>query len=242
MKELSIHIFGQNYCPMKKILTACTLVLTLFLSCKGEEKTKDETVASVTAQKSIPQQLADANGFAHWAKVNSIRFTFNVDRDSSHFERSWSWAPKSNAVVFTTREDTISYNRKAVDTLLAKTDAGFINDKFWLLAPYQLVWDKNGYTYEHEATATAPMSKAPMQKLTIVYGSEGGYTPGDAYDFYFGDDFIIREWAFRKGNKEEPNMVTSWEDYENFNGLNIATMHKRTDENFKLYFTGITVE
>jgi len=110
------------------------------------------------------------------------------------------------------------------------------------LAPYQLVWDKNSYTYEHETVAVAPMSQIEMQKLTIVYGNEGGYTPGDAYDFYFGDDFVIKEWAFRKGNQAEPNMVTSWENYENFNGLNIATMHKRSDEDFKLYFTGITVE
>jgi hypothetical protein len=81
-----------------------------------------------------------------------------------------------------------------------------------------------------------------MQKLTIVYGTKGGYTPGDAYDFYFEDDMVIKEWAFRKGNQEEPNMVTSWEAYQDFNGLNIATMHKRPGGHFKLYFTGVTVD
>ena len=48
-----------------------------------------------------------------------------------------------------------------------------------------------------------------MQKLTIVYGDEGGYTPGDAYDFYFGDDHIIKEWVFRKGNATEPSTMTT---------------------------------
>lgn len=227
---------------MKKILVGCMVMVSLVFGCKEEQKTAVEKVVTVEEQKSITEQIAAANGFSNWAKVTNITFTFNVDRGDSHFERTWSWAPKTNDVVFMTREDTIAYNRKAIDTLLAKTDAGFINDKFWLLAPYQLVWDKNGYRYEHEAKATAPMSKASMQKLTIVYGNEGGYTPGDAYDFYFGDDFIIKEWAFRKGNQEEPNMVTSFEAYQDFNGLNIATMHKRADEDFKLYFTGITVE
>ena len=227
---------------MRKILATGLITITLLFSCKEQQKTAIDKVETIEEQKSIPEQVAYANGFSNWAKVNNITFTFNVDRKDSHFERTWSWAPKTNDVVFMTREDTISYNRKTVDTVLAKTDAGFINDKFWLLAPYQLVWDKNGYTYEHQTIATAPTSKESMQKLTIVYASEGGYTPGDAYDFYFEDDLIIQEWAFRKGNQEEPNMVTSWEAYQDFNGLKIATMHQRADEDFKLFFTGITVE
>ncbi len=227
---------------MKQILVISMVIVSVFFGCKEEQKTVVEKVEIPEKQMSIPEQVAQANGFANWTKVNKITFTFNVDRGASHFERTWSWAPKTNDVVFMTREDTLAYNRKAIDTVLAKTDAGFINDKFWLLAPYQLVWDTNGYRYEHQAMAKSPTSHEPMQKLTIIYGSEGGYTPGDAYDFYFGDDFIIKEWAFRKGNQEEPNMVTSWEDYQNFNGLNIATMHKRADEDFKLFFTGVKVE
>lgn len=227
---------------MKNVLVVCMFMMSLLFSCKEKQKTAGEKVEIPEKEKSIPELVAEANGFVNWAKVTNITFTFNVDRNDSHFERTWSWAPKTNDVVFMTREDTIAYNRKTVDTILAKTDAGFINDKFWLLAPYQLVWDKNGYTYKHQEVATAPASKKSMQKLTIVYASEGGYTPGDAYDFYFGEDLILKEWAFRKGNQEEPNMVTSWEDYKDFKGLNIATMHKRTDEDFKLFFTGIKVE
>lgn len=227
---------------MKNVLVVCMFMMSLLFSCKEKQKTAGEKVEILEKEKSIPELVAEANGFVNWAKVTNITFTFNVDRNDSHFERTWSWAPKTNDVVFMTREDTIAYNRKTVDTILAKTDAGFINDKFWLLAPYQLVWDKNGYSYKHQEVATAPASKKSMQKLTIVYASEGGYTPGDAYDFYFGEDLILKEWAFRKGNQEEPNMVTSWEDYKDFKGLNIATMHKRTDEDFKLFFTGIKVE
>ena len=81
-----------------------------------------------------------------------------------------------------------------------------------------------------------------MQKLTIVYANEGGYTPGDAYDFYFGDDYVVKEWAYRKENQAEPNMVTTWEDYKTLDGLQIGTMHKRPDANFSLYFTGVEVE
>ncbi|MEX2350222.1 MAG: hypothetical protein WD554_05030, partial [Flavobacteriaceae bacterium] len=107
--------------------------------------------------------------------------------------------------------------------------------------PFNLVWDE-GTTFTVKDSVTAPISKKPMQQLTIVYGDEGGYTPGDAYDFYFENDFIIKEWIFRKGNEPTPGITTTWENYENHQGLKIATMRKTSDGVFKTYFTNIEVE
>jgi len=224
---------------MKNYILVLSALLLLSVSCKNDKKEVEKTVEK---ELSILEKIADAHGFEHWKAVSSLKFTFNVDRDSSHFERTWLWKPKTNDVVLTTREDTISYNRMSMDSTIMKTDGDFINDKFWLLGPYQLVWDRNNFTYEHEMAVEAPISKKEMQKLSIVYGNEGGYTPGDAYDFYFGEDYKIQEWVFRKGNQEEPSMVTSWEEYKNLNGLDIATMHKMPESNFMLYFTGVQVE
>ena len=226
---------------MKKTFVLQILLLILISSCKSNGK-KEQEQEMVEKENTILEKIAQANGYDNWRNIERIKFTFNVDRDSSHFERTWQWNPKTNDVVFMTHEDTLSYNRKEMDSVIAKTDAGFINDKYWMLAPYQLVWDQNSFTYEHQDAVQAPMSQDTLQQLTIVYGNEGGYTPGDAYDFYFGDDFVVKEWVFRRGNQEEPNMVTSWEDYKNFDGLNIATMHKMDKGNFQLYFTGIEVE
>ena len=177
-------------------------------------------------EETILLKVANANGFNNWKNVKEIKFTFNVDRDTTHFERDWTWKPKTNDITASSAKDTISYNWSDMDSVAYKTNGGFINDKFWLLAPYQLVWDADNITHSHEKEAEAPMSKKSMQKLTIVYGNEGGYTPGDAYDFYFGDDLIIREWVFRKSNQAETSMITSFEDYKMINGLNISTMHK----------------
>ncbi len=224
---------------MKKYLLLSLSLIFVLSSCKTDKKKEADTPVK---ELNILEKVAQAHGYENWKDVSSLKFTFNVDRDSSHFERTWLWQPKSNDVVFMTREDTISYSRKAVDSTIAKTDGGFVNDKFWLLAPYQLVWDQNGFTYEHSKNMEAPISKQKMHKLTTIYANEGGYTPGDAYDYYFGDDYVIKEWVFRKGNQEEPSMVTTWEGYKNLNGLDIATMHKMPESNFQLYFTNIQVE
>ncbi|MDH7445030.1 hypothetical protein [Aquimarina sp. 2201CG14-23] len=234
---------------MKNIVILTFTSLLLF-ACKQEPKKEykydddTEIKGPETEKKKIPttaEAIANANGFEHWKKVEEIRFTFNVDRDSSHYERSWTWRPKKNEVTLTTAEDTISYNRTNIDSTAIKADQGFINDKYWLLAPFNLIWDQTSFTSEHQVQAIAPISNKEMQKFTIIYNNEGGYTPGDAYDFYFEGDFKIKEWVFREKNKAAPSLITSWEDYEDFNGIKIAKTHMRNEGNWKLHFTNIQV-
>ncbi len=191
--------------------------------------------------RSEAEIIAIKNGFPEWKKVNQIDFTFNVDRGGKTVaQRSWSWQPKTGDVNMMTSTDTIAYNRKSMDSTALAVDRGFINDKFWLLTPYQLVWDE-GTTISVQDTATAPISKKQTKKLTIVYGADGGYTPGDAYDLYYDNDFIIDEWVFRKSNAATASMTTSFEDYKNYAGINIARAHKGMDSDLNIYFTDIKI-
>lgn len=224
---------------MKKLSILILLALTI-ASCKTETK---KEIQSIEKELSILEKVAYAHGYEAWRNVNEIQFTFNVDRDSSHFERNWTWRPKTNDVILKSKlqEGEISYNRNSLDSITTNADKGFINDKYWLLAPFNLIWDK-GLTHTYIEKAEAPISKQEMKKLTIVYSNEGGYTPGDAYDFYFGDDFIIKEWVFREANSEKASLITTWEDYETFNGLKIAKTHQRDIGNWKLSFTDISVK
>ncbi|MBT8303656.1 MAG: hypothetical protein KJP09_04230 [Bacteroidia bacterium] len=216
-----------------KIVLASLLVIVF--SCKNNPSTIE------TDEFTISEKIAKASGIDHWGNVNSIQFTFNVDRADSHFERSWKWNPKTDDVIMMTKTDTVSYNRSTLDSISTRADKGFINDKFWLLAPFNLVWDK-GTTITYEDSVKVNLSDNILNKATTVYGSEGGYTPGDAYDFYYDDNYMVREWVFRKGNQEEPSMITTWEDYEDFNGIKIARTHMGKDNSVKLYFTNIKVE
>ncbi len=208
-------------------------------SCKSDKK--DEQVVPETKKNlTTSEKIANANGFENWKNVSQIEFTFNVNRDTTHFERSWTWKPKSGDVRMISGKDTISYNRNSVDSLSINADKGFINDKYWMLAPFQLVWDTSASISE-PVKENAPISKTPLNKITISYTNEGGYTPGDAYDIYYNDNFIVQEWIYRQANAKEPSMMTTWEDYEDFNGIKIAKTHKKPEANWKLYFTNIKV-
>ncbi|WP_420602502.1 hypothetical protein [Flagellimonas sp.] len=222
-----------------KTTSLFAILSVLFLwSCKIEPKKVEQKEIQ---QKTILEKIAHAHGYDNWKSVKEFTFTFNVDRDSSHFERTWKWKPKTNDIIAITGGDTLAYNRKSMDSIALKTNGGFINDRYWILAPFNLIWDSGNFTHELAENQKAPISGDTMQKLTIVYGNEGGYTPGDAYDFYFKDDFIIREWVFRKANQVEPSMTTTWEDYAEIKGLKLAQDHKKAEEGFSLNFTNLAV-
>jgi hypothetical protein len=232
---------------MKKI---ALLIISCLVTIACLEGTKSsETIESnqhivdhdASSNFTTAQSIANSNGSAEWKNVNEIRFTFNVDHGENHFERSWIWEPKTNNIKMIKVNDTVSYNRVNMDSITQKTDASFINDKYWFLAPFNLVWDE-GTSFSEKENVVAPISKDTLNLLTVVYGSEGGYTPGDAYDFYFGKDYEIKEWVFRKSNDSLPSLTTTWEDYETFNGLKVAKMHKDSTANFKVYFTNISIK
>jgi hypothetical protein len=219
---------------MKHFIYIIFFTITI-LSCKNEKKVVIEQEALTIAQK-----IANAHGFQNWDKVSRIEFTFNVDRDSSHFERSWVWVPKTNEVVMISKSDTISYKRTQLDSTSTKTDKAFINDKYWLLAPFNLAWDK-GTTISEPIITEAPISKKQLNKITLTYSIEGGYTPGDAYDFYYDNNFLVQEWIYRRQNSENPSLISTWENYQDFNGLKIATEHNKLEGHWNLNFTNIKV-
>jgi len=211
--------------------------LILLFSCKNENTNSKTKITNL----SVAQKIANAHGFENWKRVSSIEFTLNVNRGSNHYDRQWKWEPqKSMVTINTNKENTYSYHTSKVDSISIRTDQGFINDKFWLLAPFNLIWNT-------EASVSSPtkepslIDKTILNKITLLYPKEGGYTPGDAYDYYYDDDFIVKEWAYRQGNRKAPTLITKWENYQDFEGIKIATSHKRPNSNWHLFFTNIKV-
>lgn len=237
--EVGLHLWKIHF-EMKKLILSL-IAISIITACNENRKKPENPQAISTEKLTVTQQIANKNGFENWENVSEIKFTFNVGRGENHSERSWVWKPKTNEVTMISKTDTVNYNRNRMDSITKQTDAAFINDKYWLLAPLNLAWDE-GISFSEKQNSVAPISKDTLNQLTIVYGNEGGYTPGDAYDFFYDKNFIIREWTFRQGNDSLPTMSTTWEDYENFNGITISKTRTDGTGNFKLYFTNITVK
>ncbi|WP_040480988.1 hypothetical protein [Mariniradius saccharolyticus] len=192
-------------------------------------------------EKTLPEKVADAYGFENLDKVKTISYTFNVQRDSvTRFSRNWKWHVKDRTVDFSDADTSYSYSLDLPKDQLPPADKGFVNDKYWLLFPFQLIWD-TGYTFESTENVTAPISGAAATKLTILYNNVDGYTPGDAYDLYLDENHMIIEWVFRRGNGSEGRPMT-WEDVQEFEGIKITLMHKNDAGNPFLWFSDVAVE
>lgn len=222
---------------MKKILLTFLLGV-LMISCKNKE---EEKAITENPNLEVHEKIAMASGFEKFDSISKLKFTFNVEvNDSLRSQRRWVWNLKSDKISLTEKDSVMSYIKK--DSLAEDKkyiDQRFVNDSYWLLFPYQLKW--SDAEFSEVKTAQTPISGEEMRMMTVSYSSDGGYTPGDSYDIYFDDDYMIREWVYRSadGNRESPS---TWEDYKDFDGIKIATMHKSKDGNFALYFTDVSVE
>jgi len=231
---------------MKNLYSFIWLILFfLLISVSACQKSNTETFVANTEAKKI----AKAYGYEDFDKVETISYTFNVDVGDRHVEREWIWNTDTKEINYTgpMKEDSIAtytYDRDSLnvaDTQMKTVDQRFINDKYWLLFPFNLVWDTD-VTITEEGRAIAPIDSTEKFKLTVQYGPKGGYTPGDAYDLYYEkDDYLIDEWVFRKGGSNENPSAFTWENHQQKGPLLIATDHYGPNGNFRLYFTGVSV-
>ncbi|PRX45818.1 hypothetical protein [Salegentibacter salegens] len=224
---------------MKKLLFF-TFLISALISCKNNETNIGKETAAET-DRSIEQQIAEAHGLNNFAEVEEIQFTFNVKvEDSLRTSREWTWNPQTDEIRLTegdisrtyTKTDNIAENDKDIDQK-------FINDSYWFLFPFQMVW--SDAEISEEKTGVAPISKKEMNYLEVSYKGEGGYTPGDTYVVYYKDDYLLEEWIYKSADGQR-EMPTTWEDFEDFQGLKISKSHKSPDGSFELFFTDIEVK
>src|SRR5690554_406720 len=167
-------LFLQETLTMKAIIFIAVLSFVI-IGCNNSNKLKEFQSADTISAKidtvlqtqapPIARKIANAHGIENWENLSEIGFPFNVDRNGTHFWRSWTWRPRTGDIQMISSSDTINYNRSAMDSLTMKTDAAFINDKYWLLAPFQIVWDQN-LEYSVKENILAPISKDTLNQLT----------------------------------------------------------------------------
>lgn len=209
----------------------CYIILALLLitSCDPKEEV------------SLPMKVAKAYGFDNFDKINSIAYTWNVQANPETVRtRDWKWNIKERTVYYADADTSFTYSLDLTKEELPTIDGGFINDKYWLMFPFQLVWD-TGYSYTILENVSAPISGQKTTQLTILYNQEDGYTPGDAYDLFLDENHMIKEWVFRRGNGLEGRPIT-WENEQDFKGVKFATEHKNEEGIKFIWFTNIEVD
>lgn len=209
-------------------------------SCKKDTKNSNETSKPIQPEKEITivSKIANTYGYDNWDNVEKVNFSFVVNPGENESSRSWEWNPKSGKVILNSKDNNISYQRGNIKEEYVDTDRAFVNDSFWLLFPFHLVWDD--IEYEVVENSTSPINNKETTKLIVKYPDEGGYTPGDKYEVYINDDYQILEWTYHPKGKEEPALANTFEDLSNFDGIKVNMIHRNPDSGFQLNFRDVS--
>jgi hypothetical protein len=205
-----------------------------------------------TAQGPAPDlrhSVADYYGFANFDEVAALRFTWNVQRSDMRTSRSWVWEPKTDRVTFTPAapgEGPTTYERTAdpaaLPEALRKIDAGFINDQYWLLFPFHLVWDKMATVTRQPGQKPLPIGQGEASEILVKYPSTGGYTPGDEYELFVDPNGRILQWIYRRSGAPQPTLTAAWEDYQRIGPLNLSLNRPGPTADFRVWFTDVAVQ
>lgn len=208
--------------------------------------------ATSWAQKApTAEQIAKAYGLDSFGQIDAIRYTFNIP--GFKLTRTWTWEPKTGKVTYEGKDKAgnpvkVTYLRSQLDSqpdsVKKEIDPGFINDQYWLVLPFHLVWD-TGATVEDKGMQKIPGGKGTGRHVVMTYPSNVGYTPGDTWELYVGPDNRIQYMVFHHGGTAKPSLVkVTWEGYKQAGPLLVSTEHQGTaDANqARIFFTNVAVK
>ena len=207
--------------------------------------------ATSWAQKPpIVEQIAKAYGLDSFGQIDAIRYTFNIP--VFKLTRTWTWEPKADRVTYEGKDKDgkpvkVTYVRSQVgsqpDNVKKEIDPGFINDQYWLILPFHVLWD--GASVEDKGMQKIPGGKGSARHVVVKYSSDVGYTPGDTWELYVGSDNRIQKMVFHHGGTAKPSLVdVMWEGYKKAGPLLFSTDHHGTADGHpvRIFFTDIAVK
>jgi hypothetical protein len=203
---------------------------------------------SEASESEIGKKIAQAYGINGFHNIQELQFTFNAKIGEKVISRGWLWLPKEDKVTYLGNSETnqpLSYSREniaAESESIKEVDSWFINDQYWLLFPFHLVWDEGIKIEVEEEKVNLPIGSGITTKVSVIYPDDGGYTPGDIYELYLDDNHMILEWIYRRGGAETPTRITTWEDNTQIGPLIISENHLGPDKNFRVWFTDVEVK
>jgi len=200
----------------------------------------------------IAEQMAKTYGLDSFGQVEGIRYTFNVDLPGLKRSHTWEWDPKTDTVTYDGKDKNgkpikVTYQRSQLssqsDTITKEVDPAYLNDQYWLIFPFHVVWD--GATVTDEGMHKLPSGKGSAELVVVKYRSDRGYTPGDTWDLYVGPDKRVEEMVYHRGGNTKPSLViVTWEGYKKAGPLLFSTDHRGTADGKPVHitFTNVSVK
>lgn len=192
-------------------------------------------IAGDPKTEAIADSVIKASGGENWPKVKKIEFTFNVEQAGKSLltaKHEWDVVRQKDKVTWNGKTITVDLQQPATDEDSKAAFQRWTNDSYWLLAPLKL--------RDPGATLTLlPTEGAEeVDVLQLTFGSVG-LTPKDRYNLYVDrGTHLLKRWEYMPA--ADKKMPGTWEAYQDFGGLKLATEHQMGDK--RISFAEIKVE
>jgi plastocyanin len=218
--------------------TNLALIFSLCAMAAATAGAADETTAK---SQQLATDLWKASGGENWAKVREVHFTFAVEQEGKLLfsaQHVWNVAAGTDAVKWKDKQGkdhqvTANLAAPASDDEGKAAYARWVNDSYWLLAPLK-VRDRG---VQVEAGGPKDFKDGTCETLRLKFDNVG-LTPTDQYVFYL-DPKTKLPLAWDYIPQSGTGMQATWEKFQSFGGLNLATEHNFNGKTIKL--TGIKV-
>lgn len=215
------------------------LLIIIVIACAGP--------VTQTPETTIRRRIGNAYGVQYFSQVEQLQYTFNQKVAEKQISRFWLWEPKINRVTFKGKDyqQSVTYYRHEIErtasSALKKVDAWFINDNYWLLFPFHLVWDTDA-KLEDIGRRPLPIGSGRADCVVAAYPAAQGHAPGRVYEVYLADNYRLKQWAYRRGESDKPAGFTTWDNHRQVGMLVVALNRQGEDENFRVWFTGVGIK
>ena len=203
--------------------------------------------AATPPAKQVPDlalRTARAMGLDAWRDLGRLQFAWkHIPKAKA---RSYDWRPRAGAVTVRDGElsQTVPSGALPADASESarKMHQAWVNDSYWVLFPF-LILDDGSELKDLGAQPVPGMPKlAGTRALDVRYPADEGYTGGDRYVLYIGEDDLPVAWAFHKAGAQEPTIVTTRGPRRRVNGISLPTRFEKADGTVVIEVADATAE
>jgi hypothetical protein len=188
--------------------------------------------------------LWKASGGDNWSKIKEIDFNFVVEQEGKQLfsaAHRWDVAAMTDAVKWKDKdgkdhEATANLSKPATEGDEKTAFARWVNDSYWLLAPLKI----RDQGVKVEAGGPKDLSGTQMETINLSFDSVG-LTPTDRYVLYIDPQTkLTKAWDYIP--QSGTGMQATWEKYQDFGGLKLATEHNFNGKTIRLTDIKVTTK
>jgi hypothetical protein len=207
------------------------LLLSLLALVPLTATAADTATPGPDAGQRLAHDVAAAAGVDCFGTLKRLTFTWHmVPKDIT---RRYDWDLVARSVAITSGGTTVTvpcdHPPEASNEAAVVAHKGFVNDNYWALFCLHIGWDSTTDTDLGAIDVPQFPDLGKRHALAVQYPQQGGYTPGDKYILYLGDDHLPVAWSFHKGGAEAPTLVVRWLDWTVVGGIHVPTRFVSAD-------------